>query len=259
MPKTIKINQIQEQLLHKHILYEFMQQGFSFEFFKGIGNSSDRYDYCRKYLGEPIGQGSSRITFEIDDAQVLKLAYGHLYNAGVEQNKVEWEINKKVKSPLLTKILYHDDDFSWIISERVLPCTDLDFNRILGLSYFPYSSEDFEDEAYEFGHQNLLGYRDYRINPINKGDKTICYAQVRSVLSKMLKGEEVSQDYPIEHEIITTHPWFKELYRLCSDYNLELGDISRDNCGITLRNGKPYIVILDSGYNSKIGEKYYGL
>ena len=128
-------------------LTESIQKGFSFDVMASIG-PGERIDYCYNFLGEPISDGSSRIVFEIDDVQVLKLAYGEMFNAGCAQNKAEFELSRKMKSPLLVKTLYHADDYSWIISERVIACEDIDFYKILGLPYFPYTPEHIADDSY---------------------------------------------------------------------------------------------------------------
>ena len=258
MSKTIILNEKQEKLLHKFIIREFMQQGFSFETFMNITIPSDRYNYCYEYLGEPIGEGSSRVAFEIDDAQVLKLAIGK-YDAGCEQNKAEYDLFQSIQSPLLVKVLYHANDFSWLISERVIPCKEIDFYKVLGLPYLPYSSESYTEDAYEFGHQDLLGYRDYSTDKINGNDKSISYSQIRNVMRKMLQGkvDMVKENFPVEYNIITTHPWFQELYNLCKNYFLSIDDLGHFNLGLTMRNGKPTIVILDSGFTDEIGDKYY--
>ena len=258
MSKIIILNEKQERLLHRLTIREFMQQGFSFETFMNMTNPSERYEYCYQYLGEPIGEGSSRVVFEVDDAQVIKLAIGK-YDAGCEQNKAEYELFQSIQSPLLTKVLYHAEDFSWIISERVIPCKEVDFYKVLGLPYLPYSSEEYVDDAYEFGHQNLLGYRGYTTDKINGNDKSISYSQVRNVMRKMLQGQGdmVKDNFPVEYKIITTHPWFQELYNLCENYFLSIDDLGHFNLGLTMRNNKPTIVILDSGFTDEIGDKYY--
>ena len=41
------------------------------------------------------------------------------------------------------------------------------------------------------------------------------------------------------------------------EYDLKPGDVKKENLGITLRNGKPIIVILDSGLTEEILNNYY--
>lgn len=105
-----KINNIIKETLNRY-LKESIQEGFSFEELDSL-NEGDKLRYCIEYLGQPLGNGSSRVVFEIDDVQVLKLAHDEnfMYDIGQEQNKEEYLISRKVNSPLLTRVLYHADD-----------------------------------------------------------------------------------------------------------------------------------------------------
>ena len=51
---------------------------------------------------------------------------------------------------------------------------------------------------------------------------------------------------------------FKEMYKLCLHDDLIPTDVNISNLGIGIRNGKPTIVVLDSGIDLDIGIKYYG-
>lgn len=249
------ISYIIRENINKLLLNEFMQSGFDMSKLDSM-NVDDLYDYCMTYLGNPIGEpGSSRVVFEIDDSQVIKLAYGDKASAGMAQNQVEWELSRRVQSPLLVKTLYHSKDWKWIICERVLPCKEIDFYKVLGLPYLPYGSESSDEDMYEFNHPNLLGYRDYKADKV---DNSFAFIDLKKVIEKILKGDrDVFQKHRAECEIIQKHPWFRELYRLCNDCGLNIIDVCLLNMGLTMRGGKPTIVILDSGLNKDIWNKYY--
>ena len=52
--------------------------------------------------------------------------------------------------------------------------------------------------------------------------------------------------------------WFQDLYYYMADYQLPYGDLIRiANLGMCMRNGEPTIVILDSGLNDDVLNKYY--
>ena len=239
------------------ILCEFMQDGFSFEKMDSI-NPNERMEYCKQYLGEPITEpGSSRCVFEIDDSQVLKIAYGRKFDAGCKQNNVEYNMNRKFNTPILVKTLYHANDYSWIISEKVIPCKQIDFYKILGLPYIPYTSEKSEEDSYNMEHKDLLDYNDYKTEKINDNDRSIGFTQVKQVMKQLIKGYVKPTDFPTEYKIITTNPWFKDLYTLATEHDLDLDDVSLANMGITLRNGKPTIVLLDTGLTNEVWNNYY--
>lgn len=240
----------------RRIINEFMQNGFSFEEMSSL-EGEERINYCIKYLGDPIGTGSSRMTFEIDDAQVLKIAYGKHYKAGCAQNTAEYEISQHIKSPILVKTLYHADDFSWIISERVLPCEELDFYKIMGLPYEGGKPEEKVSNNYQNKNSDLLGYDEYKKDALNPNNKYLSFTSVRNAMLFLMRGKLNPQQYPNEYEMIQNHPWFKELYKLAKYHDLDLEDVGGANMGITLRNGKPSIVILDSGLTKEVWDKYY--
>jgi hypothetical protein len=109
--KFIKINESQ-----KNRLFEAYNEGFSLKNLSMIAdtafameqNDSDgQMRYCTHWLGYPDNLGSSRAVYTLSDSLVLKLAYGSKYQAGIEQNRVEFEVYQKLDTPLLPRILYH--------------------------------------------------------------------------------------------------------------------------------------------------------
>lgn len=101
-----RVNHVLESNIRNYVrnlIHEAMEAGFSVQDLKneltndlqGVKDQAEYrvkinhflkggYDYCVKMLGEPIGNGSSRAVFQIDDTRVLKLATNI---KGVAQNK----------------------------------------------------------------------------------------------------------------------------------------------------------------------------
>ena len=79
--RTIILNSSQIKQLN-----EAMDNTFSFDELSSIKALSKRVLYCKQHLGNPIGNGSSRMVFQIDDEKVLKLAKNR---KGLAQNNVE--------------------------------------------------------------------------------------------------------------------------------------------------------------------------
>lgn len=209
--KESKLREIIKESV-RSILNEAMTQGFSFQKLEELTDPKDKINYCTDYLGDIIGKGSSRVVFEIDDAQVLKLAYGSMYEAGISQNMYRpFEINA--------------------------------------------------EEKYNKKNPDLLGYEDYRIKKQNTPQgHTISFGAIITTMKHLIEGtdiEYVKNSYPYECEVINNHPWFKELFNLCKNHQLMIGDVAVQNMGITLRNGKPAVVILDSGLTEEILNKHY--
>ena len=67
----------------KKMLLEAMDDSFDFEELSSLPSYNARLKYCTQHLGKHIGKGSSRVTFQIDDENVLKLAFNQ---KGVAQN-----------------------------------------------------------------------------------------------------------------------------------------------------------------------------
>ena len=214
-----KVNSIKESTSKgKSKIQEAMKSSFSFEYLSSL-DAEEAFEYCTRELGENVGEGSSRAVFQIDDVQVLKLA---LNEKGIAQNRVEAS-TKEMKSPLFPYILYVDDNNKWLVTEYVLPAEYKDFEHCLG-----------------FG----CGHFFYHIIESIKG----------------LKYDGGMSAY--EDEFV---PYFgdSEFYRLLAkyilDYDIPIGDIQRiENWGVTKRNGKDTLVILDPGWNKETMKLYGG-
>lgn len=214
-----KVNSIKESTSKgKSKIQEAMKSSFSFEYLSSL-DAEEAFEYCTKELGENVGEGSSRAVFQIDDVQVLKLA---LNEKGIAQNRVEAS-TKEMKSPLFPYILYVDDNNKWLVTEYVLPAEDKDFEHCLGFGcrrFFYYIIENIKGLKYDGG---MSAYEDEFV------------------------------------------PYFgdSEFYRLLAkyilDYDIPIGDIQRiENWGVTKRNGKDTLVILDPGWNKETMKLYGG-
>jgi hypothetical protein len=257
--KQIHINESQRKRL-----FEAFQESFSFEELSKLGdgislgedNSVLQFQYCARMLGKPDSMGSSRTVFTLSDNHILKLAYGKKYLAGIEQNEAEWNLFQDIDSPLLVKVLYHDRNFTYLVSESVLPAEPVDFEKILGIPYrdtwvqHTMPSRHFQDSTvgYDKYFDDLKEY-DEEYNGICVYD-LLNYIHIKytNKYNKLYKSEY--------EEFINNHPWFKELKRLAL-YSTIADYISIGNFGVVNRDGNPTIVILDSGFNENIWMKYY--
>lgn len=196
-----------------------MQDGFSLSELDSL-SQDEREEYCRKYLGDDIGEGASRIVFEIGDDTVIKLASDY----DGKQNKQEYlnYISAKENYPnligLFPKVYQTADDFTWIICERVLPFDRNDSEMVLGL---PYNDKN--------SNPSLLGFIDWAEQRVNGNESDDSYEE---------------QAY---EKLIQENEWFIKVYQYIEMNKGESTDLIDDNFGLALRNGKPYIVILDSG------------
>lgn len=88
---------------------EAMSENFSFDMLKSIRSLRGRLKYCKKHLGLPLGKGSSRICFQLDDDRILKLA---INNKGIAQNEVEGRPDWYLDAMDIKPTVFDETDFS---------------------------------------------------------------------------------------------------------------------------------------------------
>lgn len=227
--KTIIITESQEKML----IREFMQEGFSLAKLDSIKNLKERIAYCNKYLGEPIGKGSNRTTFEISDDSVIKIANNDIYS----QNITEYQNYIKAKQhyphllTLFPKVFQIAEDGTWLIAERVMPLTKDDVQNILGLP------------ALSYREPSLMGFVHWAENIHAKELPNSIDLAIGTTT------EEAKQTYK---KLTTTNPWFKKLYQYIQSLDRSFTDIQMGNLGLALRNNQDTIVIIDTGITNII-------
>lgn len=259
--KVIKINESQRKRL-----FEAYRDGFSFEILSILGGDvfSDwrdwekQYDYCVKWLGEPNGFGSSRCVFTLSDNVVLKLAMGGYRNAGVEQNRLEYEMYNTYKSPLLARVFDADENFTYIVCENVVPAENIDFEKILGIPIGnvwyqnsqkykePYGKGDTTVGFNKYFDNIKTPYQEYKGNTLYD---IFCYLESNYVTDEGYYSEEIEN-------IIDNSEWLSALRDLVEE--TRMSDFCNiENYGMVNRDGKPTLVILDAGMNLDLWEKHY--
>lgn len=273
--KIVKINDSQ-----KRRLFEAYQEGFSFDVLSALANNAfsdwndweKQYNYCVKWLGEPDGKGSSRCVFTLSDNMVLKLAIGDRREAGIAQNKQEYEMFHYYDSPLLVKIYGADENFTYLISENVVPAKDIDFEKILGIPFWGVSHQKSEKLPARVGSQEYNGMdkSDYAVGYDNyfdtekkwhetyyHGDRAVSLYDVLCYVESNYVLDEPYNDGDIE-EIINNSEWLSEFTDFIE--KTRMSDFCQiQNFGMVNRNGKPTLVILDSGLNLDIWDEHYGI
>ena len=205
---------------HKKLMKEAMKDSFSFEELSKLPSFNARYKYCTEHLGQHVGKGSSRVTFQIDDEKVLKLAYN---NKGMAQNDAE---NSTDYWGVFPEIFQTDPNGLWLVSEYVLPAKAQDFKHCFGLTFNEFS--DF--------------IRKSATNHSGRG---------RNYYNSM--SEEQYEELLNNYEDLYNFDCY------IGDTGAQgIGDMTRIcNYGLTQRNGLPTIVLLDSGLNDDVWNTYY--
>ena len=224
----IKINDRQEDIIKNEIIKEAVGFGFSIEYMKQIRSLKGRYEYCKKFLGNPIGRGSSRVVFQYDDHWVIKLA---LNSKGIGQNEVEYDKFSDWSVEVFPKV-YEDfsdiENFKFITTEYVLPAKDEDFKHCLGVNFKTYCNVLCTWQRWKNGKKWYIPFG--------------C--------------SELSAD---EIEKITTYGNWHDFEWYFQNYDIQgFDDLIRiSSYGMTNRNGELEIVILDAGLNDEVWKKYY--
>lgn len=284
MKKKIIVTETQYKNL---ILQESTREDFSLAEMDSIKDPYERCAYCMKYLGEEIGEGSSRTVFLLSDEHVLKIACGHSSDSGAMQNKVEWDtlMGGMQNSILFPKVYQHADDFSWIIVEHVVDATILDFSKILGIPFddpdegdrikgdvkdIPVEDDgkyvchnyDNDTDSRELRWWALDDYRDYEKYgyPVKTYDDNEEPPSFMGFI-RWLKNPRVFFNSTVDYKtfFLPSNPNYKWWIEIARYYQFNQGivDFDIDNFGMALRNGQPTIVLLDSGFNTTVKEQYY--
>ena len=214
--KMIQITEQQANILKQRI-NEAADEQFSLKELTSIPNFNKRVQYCKQHLGMPIGNGSSRIVFQISDEKVLKLAKN---TKGIEQNRAEDDYCINVSPTIFER----DDKYTWLVSEYVLPAKKQDFKECLGISF-----EDF------------VGFL-RRSNIIHNNARVTWGAMQYEQYLELLENNEDLQEF--DEYIGNYNPPIGDLTRLA-------------NYGMTLRSNIPTIVLLDAGLTEDIYNTYY--
>jgi hypothetical protein len=119
----------------KSKLNEAMSDEFSFETLKLLPSFNQRLAYCKEHLGPSIGQGSSRIVFQLTDEICLKLAKNV---KGIAQNELELRNSDDYFIDNLFPKVFDESDsenYLFLVSEYVLPAKKSDFKIVENVSF----------------------------------------------------------------------------------------------------------------------------
>ncbi len=106
---------------------DIQSKPFNVNDLKNIRSYKGRIFYLKNKL-QLLGQGSSRMVFNIDGKKVIKVAK----NAkGIAQNFLEAEIGQDYYyKDVVTEVFEYDPDFVWLISEYASKFTEAEFKKI---------------------------------------------------------------------------------------------------------------------------------
>lgn len=112
-------------------LNEAKDAQFSYDELSSLPSFNAKVNYCRGHLGKPIGNGSSRMVFQISDQHCLKLAKNE---KGIAQNVAELDWLKQ-ELECFPKIFEYDNNNQWIVCEYVIPAKVKDFVHCFNMTW----------------------------------------------------------------------------------------------------------------------------
>ena len=211
-------------------IFEARMDGFRIDFLTSCKSFNEKVKYCKQMLGFPIGNGSSRLVFQLDDETCLKLAKNE---KGVAQNLAEISIASDRFVSYIPKIYNGSDEENglWIITQYVLPAKEEDFKKTMGI--------DFKDVT------------DFVLNMDRSYDRKDSF--LRKMADSMI--HHLYQKYEDNEEAIEL---LNDIHELRASYDQFVGDLSRiSNWGMVRENGKIYMVALDTGLSEEVFNQFY--
>lgn len=205
-------------LTYKKIIEARYPEGFNMDTLKQLGSFREKIMYISTFL-EKEGTGSSRVVFRVDDSTVLKVARNQ---AGLSQNKAESNPGLQ-KYSIVAKVLDTDHGGVFLEMEKADQVTSSIFEDVLFpmRSFFAYLFNKQADRSKEYGYREPI--------PSN-----------------------------IEN-YFNRHPWVQEFLDLAFtyDYDIPADFVKYNSYGLVKRNGRPFIVLIDYGFNRETYNNHY--
>lgn len=245
MKRTILITEQQADNLQDILndsIFNYNVNRFSVDVLKTMDwkDGNEIIQYCENCNLYKVGEGASRIVYQISDEQVLKIEKNNRFGS---RNQNEQEVstfrtlNDEMKQ-LVPNIIDYDKNHLkplWIIAEQVLPAKYADFQKILGFDFGSYeSSEDIRQMK-----QDLQDYSKYDGKTVNRFSFN---------LMDFLESYGNNDDFEMYFDQIKNNQWLKDLYMLLNHNVVSYWELENiNNWGLVKRNGEPKLIVLDIG------------
>jgi hypothetical protein len=196
-------------------------KGFSFDEFKNIRSYAKKMEYARLHLGKPLGSGTSRVVYRVDNEKVLKLAKNR---KGIGQNEAETNFyGNTYYDDIIAKVIDFDDhDGYWTEMELARRSKPDDFSRLWGLRF-----------------KDLYFYLEYRYQQNNGKNPT------------WFNNDKLKEQLENSDEVM-------ELVSFMFDSTTLPGDLCKiSSWGLVNREYGETLVLIDFGYTSDVYKSYY--
>lgn len=238
--KTIIITENQRKQLQEVISGQTKSNFFQeLDTYASVGDFNTCMELCDEYFGRPFGIGSSRAVYRIDDEKILKLA---INERGVAQNKTEVESYNRTQmyKGIFPIVFSWSKNYAYIISEYVIPIDDLNY-----INHNGAPADDFTE---------CIGVDEDTL-------QQIVHAVSIYTHNNKLDLEKFKNEYKDFVGFIEDNMSENKNFELLMCYLFENPELSNEsfssgNMGMTKRNGQPWLVILDNGWDGEVAQLY---
>jgi hypothetical protein len=189
--------------------------------FKNIRGYAAKLRYAESYLGKPLGRGTARVVYRVDNDKVLKLAKN---KKGIAQNEVEinWSGDNYYGDVMARIFDYDRDDSLWVEMELAFRSKKSDFKRLWGV------------------------------------DLTEMYYYLRNKVEENNGRRRFFHIEPEIEEQLNDNDHIQHLLEFVLDSDSNAGDLGRiSSWGLVKRTGGMALVLIDYGLTSDVYESYY--
>lgn len=203
---------------------------FDLRYFSTIPTFKARIQYCKERL-KLLGNGSSRIAFQVDDKKVLKIAKNQ---KGIAQNikEEDWGRNQYGCFAEIYEADY--DNHTWIEMELARKATARDFMEHFGVNIY---------ELQDILHYMFNQYSN-RSNYWFSDEEKI---KLDHFFNEHIYNEQNEELYNLYHYMLDYQPDKASI----NDWSV------KQNWGVVNRNGNEFLVIIDDGFNEEVSSSYY--
>lgn len=202
---------------------------FDLRYFSTIPTFKDRIQYCKDRL-KLLGNGSSRIAFQVDDKKVLKIAKN---SKGIAQNMKEEDWGRNQYGCFAEIYEADTNNHLWIEMELARKATNQDF-----LDHFDCHVTHLSD-ILPFIY-NQYGYKKYQFTQQELKD-------TEEFFNSHIYNEQNEELYNLYHYMLDYQPDKSSI----NDWTV------KSNWGVVNRNGKEWLVIIDDGFDEQVSNSYY--
>ena len=203
---------------------------FDLQYFSTIPTFKDRIQYCKDRL-KLIGNGSSRIVFQVDNNKVLKIAKN---KKGINQNQREENWGRNQYGCFAEIYEADTDNHTWIEMELARKATNQDFIKHFGITI---------NELKDIIHYMYFQYNNRSNYWFNEEEKI----KLDRFFNENIYNEQNKELYNLYHYMLDYQPDRASI----SDWG------AKSNWGVVNRNGEEWLVIIDDGFDDDIYNNYY--